>query len=205
MKKVSLVLSVLGVLIFASNSFAVDFGFYLDLGTGSGEAEYDVAYSEEFDMDSDFFGIGFQLETNPITPKKVFSYRLQLGFESRDMEDDYDTTLELGGFIINNTFAFGGNTSAKTRLWGGPQILLGFYTGETDDQFQGDEISYTGTAFGLGLAGGANFGLGSGKTILTTTIGVRTLAYSGDAEWYDWDETLEGNSTEFFISVGMLF
>ncbi|RLA02932.1 MAG: hypothetical protein DRQ47_06065 [Gammaproteobacteria bacterium] len=205
MKKVLLILCVLGMFLFVSNSFAVDFGFYLDLGSGSGEAEYDIAYSERFDMDSDFFGLGFQLETNPITPKKIFSYRLQAGFESRGMEDDYGTTLELGGLVFNNTFAFGGNTSAKTRLWGGPQILVGFYSGKTDDQFQGDEISYTGTAFALGLAGGANFGLGSGKTILTTTIGVRSLAYSGDAEWYDWNETLEGNSTDIFISVGMLF
>ena len=193
------------ILFFASNSIAVDFGFYLDLGSGSGEAEFDVPNSEEWDIDTDFFGIGFQFETNPLTPNNVFSYRFQAGYEARDVEDDENVTMELGGIVINNTFAFGGNTSERIRLWGGPQVLVGFYSGETDEEFLGDEISFTGFGFGLGLAGGANFGLGSGNTILTTTIGVRGFGFSGEAEWYDWDETLDGNATEFFISVGMLF
>lgn len=206
MKKATLILSVLGMLLFASNSFAVDFGFYLDLGRGSGEAEFDVAYSESFDIDTEFYGVGFQLETDPLNANKVFSYRFQGGFESRGIEEDEEnTTLELGGLIINNTFGFGGNISEKVRLWGGPQVLIGYYSGKTDDEFSGDEISFQGFGFGLGLAGGANFGLGSGKTILTTTIGVRGFGIAGAAEWYDEDERLDGNTTEFFISIGMLF
>lgn len=113
--------------------------------------------------------------------------------------------MELGGLAINNTFAFGGNTSEKIRLWAGPQILLGFYSGETDEQLFGEELSFTGFGFGLGLAGGANFRLGSGNTILTTTVGVRGFGIAGEAEWYDFDEALEGNATEIFISIGMLF
>ena len=207
MKKRSVIIGtlILSVCLFAGNALAVDFGFYFDLGKGSGEAEYDVAYSEKFDLDSDFFGAGFQFETSPITPHKVFSYRFQAGLESRDMKDEDGTTLELGGIVINNTFAFGGNTSERIRLWGGPQILVGFYNGETDKKLEGDKIEFTGAAFGLGLAGGANFGLGSGNTILTTTIGLRGLGFAGNAEWYNEDEKLEGNLTEFFISVGMLF
>jgi hypothetical protein len=206
MKKYSMIICTLLFLILfsVSNSFAVDFGFYLDFGGGSGEAEFDVAYSEEFDIDTNYFNLGFQFETNPLTLKNVFSYRFQAGFERRDIEDEEDTTLELGGLVINNTFSFGGNVSEKIRLWGGPQILVGFYSGETDKEYLGDEISYSGFGFGLGIAGGANFGLGS-SAILTTTIGVRGVGIAGQAEWYDEDEALTGNLSEVFFSIGMLF
>ena len=58
---------------------------------------------------------------------------------------------------------------------------------------------------GLGVAGGANFGVGSGKTILTTTIGVRVFGFAGESEWYDEKEDLDGGTTELFFSVGILF
>ena len=196
---------VLTVLLFASNSFAIGLGFYFDYGKGSGEAEFDVSGADEFDIDTDFLGVGFQLETSPLTKNKVFSYRLQVGYESRDIEDDDNVTIELDGLVIINTFAFGGNTSERVRLWGGPQVLVGFYDGETDKDLLGDELSFSGAGFGLGVAGGANFGVGSGKTILTTTIGMRTFGFSGDTEWYDEDEQLDGYATEFFFSVGILF
>jgi len=197
----------LAIFLFASNSFAIGLGMYIDLGGGSGEAEFDIQETEEFDIDTSFFGLGFQLETNPLSAKSVFSYRFQAGLESRgiEIEDDDDATLELGGLVINNTFAFGGNPYEKIRLWGGPQLLVGFYGGETDEEYLGDEISFSGAAFGLGVAGGANFGVGSGNTILTTTIGVRTIGFAGKAEWYAWDEEFKGNATEGFISVGIFF
>lgn len=204
-KSVIIYTLVLTVLFLASNSFAIGLGFYFDLGTGSGEAEYDISGSDEFDIDTDFFGLGFQLETNPLTKNKVFSYRLQVGYERRDIEDDENTTLELDGFVINNTFAFGGNTSERVRIWGGPQVLVGFYDGETDKNYLGDEISFSGAGFGLGAAGGVNFGLGSGKTVLTTTLGLRVFGFAGESEWYDEKEDLDGSTAEFFISVGMLF
>jgi hypothetical protein len=207
MRKLSAIVYILllSVLVFANSSFAIGLGMYIDLGAGSGEAEYDFQGAEEFDIDTNFFGFGFQLETSPLTKNKVFSYRLQVGLEAREIEDDNNVTLELGGLVINNTFAFGGNTSEKVRLWGGPQILIGFYGGETDKEYLGDEISFTGAAFGLGAAGGANFGVGSGNTILTTTIGVRALGIAGDSEWYNEEEELKGNIAEFFLSVGILF
>ena len=37
------------------------------------------------------------------------------------------------------------------------------------------------------------------------TIGVRGLGLSGEAEWYDEEEDLDGSTTEFFFSVGILF
>ena len=74
-----------------------------------------------------------------------------------------------------------------------------------DKELQGDEITFSGAAFGVGLAGGANFGLGSGRAILTTTIGLRTFGFAGTAEWHDEEEDLTGNATELFLSVGIMF
>lgn len=126
MKKSSVIICtlVLTVLLFASNSFAIGLGLYIDYGSGAGEAGFDVSGADEFDIDTGFLG---------------------------------------------------------------------------------DELSFSGDGFGLGVAGGANFGVGSRKTILTTTIGMRILYFIGDTEWYDEDEQLNGYTTEFFFSVGFLF
>ena len=83
--------------------------------------------------------------------------------------------------------------------------MVGFYGGKTDKEYLGDEISFSGTAVGLGVAGGANFALGKGKTILTTTIGLRSLGFAGTAEWYDLEEDFTGNAGEIYVSVGILF
>ena len=99
------------------------------------------------------------------------------------MEDDENVTMALGGIVINNTFAFGGNTSERIRVWGGPQVLIGFYDGETDKDYFGDEISFSGAGVGLGGAGGINFGLGSGKTVLSTTVGLRVFGFAGESKY----------------------
>ena len=205
MKKRLMVVCFLAALAAAGNVFAVDFGMYVEFGGGSGEAEYDIAGTDAFDIDTNFFGIGFQFETGALSENGVFSYRFQAGFETRDIDDENDDTLALGGLVINNTFAFGGNVCERVRLWGGPQILIGFYSGETEDEYLGDEISFTGAGFGLGLAGGANFGFGSGNTILTTTVGLRGFGFAGTVEWYDEEETMDGNATEIYFSIGLLF
>lgn len=211
MKKLSVITYTLAlaVFLFTSNSNAIGLGAYTEFGTGSGEAEYDVDNSEEFDIDTGFFGVGFQLETSPLTANKVYSYRLQIGYESRDIETEWDYTFELDGFVINNTFAFGGNIAKYIRLWAGPQIMVGFYSGETDKERYDDSMSFTGAGFGIGAAVGANFGLGSDSVILTTTFGVRSFGFAGVTEWgneyEDEDEGLSGNATEFIFSLGIMF
>lgn len=195
----------LAVFLFCNNAFAIGLGAYTELGNGSGEAEYDVEDSEKFDIDTGIFGIGFQLETSPLTANKLYSYRLQVGYESRDIETEFNYTYELNGLVINNTFAFGGNVANHVRLWAGPQLMVGFYSGETDEEFLGESVTFAGAGFGLGVAMGANFGLGSEKVILTTTFGLRSFGFAGNTEWDDEDETLSGNATELIFSVGIMF
>lgn len=207
MRKALVIICVLAltVFLFTNNSFAIGLGAYTEFGSGSGEAEFDVEDSEEFDIDTGFFGVGFQLETSPLTANKVYSYRLQIGYESRDIETEGDYTFELDGLVINNTFAFGGNIAKYIRLWAGPQILVGFYSGETDKELRGETMSFTGAGFGLGAAVGANFGLGSEKAILSTTFGVKSFGFAGTTERRDEDENLSGNATEFIFSLGIMF
>jgi hypothetical protein len=195
----------LAVFLFAGNVYAIGLGGYIEFGSGSGEAEYDIEDSEEFDIDTGIFGFGFQLETSPLTANKLFSYRLQVGYESRDIETEMDYTFELDGLVINNTFAFGGTVAKQVRLWGGPQIMIGFYSGETDEEFLGETISFAGAGFGVGAAVGANFGLGGDKVILTTTLGLTSFGFAGNTELNDEDETLSGNATEFIFSLGIMF
>jgi hypothetical protein len=74
------------------------------------------------------------METSPLTQNKLFSYRRQLGLEARDIEEEDGFAMELAGLVLNNTFAFGGNIADNIRLWGGPQVLFGFYAGETEEE-----------------------------------------------------------------------
>lgn len=198
-------MSMLAVFLLSSTSFAASFGIYADFGGGSGEAESDAIGRDDFDFDTSLAGFGFQMETDPMTGNKVFSYRCQAGLESREIEDKDGISFDIGGLLFNNTFAFGSNMSEKIRIWVGPQFLIGIYAGETDEKYAGDEISFTGALFGLGIAGGANFALGNNKAILTTTIELRAFGVAGVNEWYSEEEDMTGRGSEVLVSVGIMF
>ena len=195
----------LTVFLLPGSSFAGAFGLYADFGSGSGEVDPDAAWIDDFDIDTKLVGLGFQMETDPVNPDKVFSYRCQAGLEAREMEDEAGVSFELGGILLNNTFAFGGNVSEKVRLWAGPQILFGIYAGDTDEAYAGDELSFAGVLFGVGIAGGANFALGKDKAVLTTTVGLRSYGMAGVTEWYDEEEDITADGNEIYLSVGIMF
>ncbi len=194
-----------GMVLLPNISFAAAFGIYADYGGGSGEVESDIMGADDFDIDTNQTGLGFQMETDPVNKDKVFSYRCQAGLEARELEDEEGVSFELGGIMLNNTFSFGGNISEKVRIWAGPQVLFGIYAGDTDEEYAGDDFSFTGVLFGLGIAGGANFALGDEKAILTTTIGWRSFGVAGVTEWYDEEEDMTGDGSEFYVSVGIMF
>ena len=188
-----------------SGVFAASFGIYADYGSGSGEADVDTIGPNDFDIDTNLVGLGFQMETDPMTQNRVFSYRCQAGLESRDLEDKDGVTFELAGVMLNNTFAFGSNVSDNVRIWVGPQVLIGLYAGETDEAYLGDDISFAGVLFGLGIAAGANFALGNDAPIITTTVGIRSFGMAGATEWYDDDDDMTANGSEIVASVGIMF
>lgn len=201
-----IVMMVLSVGFYSSSALAVGLGGYLELGTGSGDFEYDEPYSEEFNIDSSTVGIGFMLETNPLDRDKVFSYRFQAGFEGRDLEDDDGVTMETAGVLISNSFAFGGNVASNVRLWAGPQVLFGFYGGESDRAREGEKEEISVAIFGLGVACGINIDVGnSGKVIIPITLSVRRMGYGGETEWKDETTDISGYTNDISLTVGVMF
>ena len=112
-------------------TLASGFGAFVEGISGSGDVEIDWDNSgNQPPFDNDFSGghFGFILDTN-LARDSVFNYRLNVGLGALDAEDDFGTALELGGVTVDNTFGFGVVRSKSFRLWIGPQIRIGVYTG----------------------------------------------------------------------------
>ena len=163
---------------------ALGLGFYGDLAGGGGEAEWDTA-TQSFDIDLVSGGFGFALDTAAVSEKK-FSYRLLLGFEGQTIEDEYDSDLDLGGLVIDNVFAFSLLRRPDVRLWAGPLVRIGFYSGETDtydigagfsEKLEFDSV----TEFGIGGVFGANFKVAR-RMILAPSVGFRYIGGAGEAD-----------------------
>lgn len=191
----------------ATPAVAVGFGIFGELEAGDGDFEFD--FSDEFDVDVDVFSVGLAFDTDPLG-EKVFNYRLNVGYSRLELEDDYSDTLELDGFIVDNTFCFAMVRSPNMRVWLGPQVRVGYYSGESDtsyyvDDFDaGDDIDVELVTFGLAGVVGANFRMGySGAFGISG--GVRFSGYAGEAEFLGHDEDLEGDATTFFITATALF
>ena len=186
----------------ASRASAVGVGGYLELGGGSGEFEFSDIADSEFDVDAGYAGLGFVLDTSP-GGTGVFSYRLNVGFEGLNLEDDTDDTLELGGFVIDNTFAFAVVRVPAVRVWVGPQLRLAFYSGETDDSNIEADLG----AFGIGLAAGANiYPNPHGRFALAPSLGFRRVGYGGEAEdEFGNTEDFEGYTNLFYLNLAVLF
>jgi hypothetical protein len=204
MRKIArfLLVAALFALLFTGNSFAkVGLGFYLEAESGSGELEYDDA-SWDFDVDAKLFGGGFVLDTG-IADQRVFNYRLNLGLTALDIEDDFGTTAELRGVTIDNTFGWSIVRNPKFRLWLGPQIRLGIYTGDVEDV---EDID--GVTFAMGPVLGANFNV-SDRVALAVTGGIRFKGFAGQSEYDDpygsYSDDLTGTTTSGFINFGVLF
>ena len=189
-----------------SQAIAFGFGAYVEGAVGSGEAEIDWDWggkTEEFDTDLSSAGFGFVMDSN-LAANRVFNYRLNVGFDRLDMEDEADTTLELGGLVVDNTFGFGIVRTRAFRLWLGPQVRFGFYGGETDNS--GTKLDAAVFAFGLAPVLGANLNLGAHFTLSITT-GYRFLGFAGPVEWSDDSDSgdLAGNGGMAFFNVSALF
>lgn len=191
------------LLLGAGSASATGMGFSLGFGGGSGTMEYDIAGTDEFDVDAASFGVSFLLETAPLT-QDSFSYRLNIGIEALNLEDDTNVTAELGGLVFDNTFCFRLAGAEDYRIWIGPQVRIGFYGGETDKKFLGDKIEYSAFAFGIGGAIGGNWAMG-GSTILGFDTGMRFTGYSGEAEWGGVTEDFTASTSIFFVNFNMMW
>jgi hypothetical protein len=191
---------------------AVGIGPYVDLAGGSGEFEWDRS-NIEFDVDVGTGAIGLAIDTSP-TGRSNFSYRLNIGLEAQDLEDDINTTMELGGLVVENVFCFGAVNQPHLRWWIGPLVRIGFYSGETDDYFDSNGDRGRTEAdffeFGLGVASGANIRV-SRNLVLAPSIGIRFIGASGEGTVINYntgtrdEEDLDGSFSTLFFNFALLF
>lgn len=211
-----LALALIGAALLAFSSgraeAAVAMGPYLDLSGGSGTFEWD-SDNYEFDVDVGSGGIGFALDTAP-SYQSNFNYRLNIGLEAQDLEDDYGDTLEMGGVVVENVFGFAVVRQEDFRWWVGPLVRFGWYSGETDDYYDsfGDRTRTEADLFefGVGMATGINMRVGP-HTYIAPSAGVRFIGASGTGtiknldQRTQYEDDLEGSMTTLFVNFSLLF
>lgn len=203
-----LVASLVVLLLWSPNSFAVGLGVFVDGSEGSGEAEWDSEF-DSWDIDSTTGAVGFVLDTSP-TDESVFNYRLNVGFARQEFEDENNVELESNGIYAENIFGFAFLKKENFRWWGGPLVRLGYYSGDTDTVRTGTntyrvDLDYA--EFGIGAVTGLNFK--AGNVVLSPSVGFRISGYAGEAETHDefgtFTEDIEAHSTNAFANFAVLF
>ncbi|WP_339136065.1 MAG: hypothetical protein WGN25_19605 [Candidatus Electrothrix sp. GW3-4] len=204
---------------FIPRAEALSMGPYLDISTGSGTLEWDRS-GEEFDIDMNTAAVGFVLDTAPANPTvpSFFNYRLNIGLEGKELEDEFNNDLDLVGITMENIFAFSLVQAPSFRWWLGPLLHLSAHSGEGDTVF--DEygypydVEYDFVQYGLGIVTGINFKVNPYMTF-SSSIGFRVLETKGTASlnyYYTYDryityseEDLEGSTESFFLNFALLF
>jgi hypothetical protein len=191
---------------------AVGIGPYFEFSGGSGEFEWDRS-NIEFDVDVGTGSVGLVIDSAP-TGGSFFNYRFNIGYERQDLEDDFNTTMELDGLVIENIFGFAVVNQPNMRWWIGPLLRFGFYSGETDaylDSF--GELNRTETdlfEFGIGAAAGINMRVAR-NLVLAPSAGIRFIGASGEGTVVNYDagtridEDLTGSFSTVFINFALLF
>jgi len=202
-------LSLVGLLFatMTSNAFAVGMGFFGTLEGGSGDDwELEAPGGSTFgdlDVDVGRFGVGFVFDT-AVAKDKLFNYRLNAAIVGVDLELTSDrfpgdnADVDLVGLALDNTFGFGVLRSEKVRLWIGPRVRVGFYTGDVED----DDV--TAAEFGIGGVFGANFHV-SPVVSLGVETGFMISGYAGEVETSFGDIDIEGTTGSLFLNGVVLF
>ncbi|GMR18117.1 MAG: hypothetical protein BMS9Abin33_0520 [Gammaproteobacteria bacterium] len=203
MKKINLsaLAGIFGLfLVTCSQVFALGLGGTVQLGGGSGEQTLDngsVSYDEDIDFGT--FNIGFTLDT-ALTDENFFNYRLGVGLETLVIESEFGVDTDLSGIFVSNDFGFSVYSNSKTRVWLGPQVKVGLYTGDND--FNEDIAIVT---FGVGPVVGANFKTGS-NLVLAVKAGLIFHSYAGEAENSGgWLYDIDGDATVFIVNFSLFY
>lgn len=211
---VSLVLlgaAIMGIFVNRAGA-AVVMGPYLDVSSGSGTFEWD-SDNYEFDVDSGSAAIGFALDSTR-GEYANFNYRLNVGFEGQNLEDEYGATIEMGGIVCENVFGFTLVRERGFRWWAGPLVRIGFYSGETDEEYNyyGDRYKTEVDLFefGVGVATGINVWVAP-HTYFAPSAGIRFIGASGSGTVKNYDlrtqhdDDLSGSTANLFLNLTLLF
>lgn len=196
---------------FVDRAEAVSMGPYLDISSGSGSYEWDTSIVE-FDVDTSSASIGFVLDTST-TDQSVFNYRLNIGFEGQELEDESNVTLDLNGITFENVFGFAFVQKPDLRWWGGPLVGIGFYSGDRNTYYISGtpyKTEYDFFQFGVGVATGVNFKVNN-NVVLAPSIGLRFIGAAGTGTKINlntnaqYEEDISGSSTNLFVNFAVLF
>lgn len=190
-------------LLASSSAFALGLGGYAQGEWGSGNVEVDVSGSPDVDITTSAWGIGFTLDTNPMT-SGLWSYRLNLGYQANSITfdtPDGDDTSDFDGFVADNTFAFTLMSDKMMRVWAGPVVRLASFSNDED----GTETMLG--AIGVGAAIGMNYQVADKFIVSPSVTGVwNYLAGSIDPFEETGDkEDLTGSSWAFGFKVDFLY
>jgi len=203
-----LVASLVVLLLWSPNSFAVGLGVFVDGSEGSGEAEWDSEF-DSWDIDSKTGAVGFVLDTSP-TDESVFNYRLNVGFARQELEDENNVELKSNGIYAENIFGFAFIKKENFRWWAGPLVRVGYYSGDTGTVRTGTntyrvDLDYA--EFGIGAVTGLNFK--AGNVVLSPSVGFRISGYAGEGEIRDefgtFTDDIEAHSTNAFANFSVMF
>ena len=199
MKKIFLVIMVVAFSLsfLPEQAQAFGFGGYVEGSKGDGEFKYE--HSSDFDVDADATGIGFVMDTN-LGGKRIFNYRLNVGYEKLNLEDDFGETLELEGLVVANTFGFAMVRNQNFRWWIGPQIRVGAYSGDLN---RDSSVNYDLVSFGVGGVMGFNYL--TGDFCVSTTLGVLRTGYSGETDEPGPNRDVDGHTNTVFLNVAFMF
>lgn len=203
-----LIASMVVLLLWSPNCFAVGVGVFVDGSEGSGEIEWDSDFYS-WDLDSRARAVGFVLDTAP-TDESNFNYRLNVGFARHELEEEGYDKYESNGIYAENIFGFAIVKEPDFRWWAGPLVRVGYYSGDTDtvrngiDTYQ-VELDYA--EFGIGAVTGLNFK--AGNVVLSPSVGFRVSGYAGEGEIRDefgvFTEDFEAHSTDAFVNFAVMF
>lgn len=201
MRRISLLFLLLLLLIPISAYSAI--GVSMELGGGSGQFERN-ALIDDTDVDSGYGNIGFVFDSNPYAEASNFSYRLNVALEGHNYEDDFGVTMETGALVFDNTFAFTLTKSANANFWIGPQLRVGFLSGETDDELFGDPLEISGAMLGLGVVFGTNIKT-SDHVGVGLSAGLRGTGLGGEMTRGNFSDDFEAHTSEAFMNFAVLF
>ncbi|WPD23516.1 MAG: hypothetical protein Q3M24_07370 [Candidatus Electrothrix aestuarii] len=200
----------------ASRAEAISMGPYIDLSTGTGSLEWQYT-GDEFDIDMNTIAVGFVLDTAALSPS-FFNYRLNIGFEGRELEADDNSTLDLSGIVVENIFGFSLTQTPYYRWWVGPLLHFSAHSGDSDTVYDEYgypyEYEYDFVQYGVGVVTGVNFMVNPYMTF-SGSIGFRVLETEGTASINDYysyghyttyyEEDLDGSTESFFLNLALLF
>ena len=207
MKRICLIHLLVVLLVFgfmAPQASAIGLGGYFSVGSGSGEWDAEDEDDNEWDIETDDTGSGFGFVLDTAVAKdRVFNYRLNIGYERKDYEDENGNTLEIDNFVVVNDFGFGVVRTPQIRLWLGPELKITSGSGEIDnnDDFEVDLVSV-----GIGPVVGLNVHVGKLVTLgFKTGLLFESIVGKGEDDPRDYTVDYTGDDTYFYFNFAIIF